>query len=156
MGRCLAACECSAWLCPGLTRRAEHCSQCKLYLLPLLTSFPWPNHRSLQAASSCNAKLTNWSRLCSHPRPAAASKVGRPLHRDWPTLCAAAGGDGATQIVHRQGRDRAPGWGDGKRDAAAGWDGVAAEGGLQPGWLLAGLVAGSPRVIKLLYFGLSV
>lgn len=74
------------------------------------------------------------------------------MHRDWPTLRAAAGGNGATQIVHHQARDRAAGWGDGKRAAAAGWDGVAAEGGLQPGWLLARLVAGSPRVIKAAVF----
>lgn len=46
------------------------------------------------------------------------------------------------------------GWGDGEKDAAAGWDGVAAEVFSQAG-CLQGLSLGLHGSLKLLYFGLS-
>jgi len=79
----------------------------------------------------------------------SASEVGRPLRRDGSASGAAAGRDGATQTAHHWDRDQTAGWGDGKREAAAWWDG---EQGLQPGWLLAGLATASPRLIKAAVF----
>lgn len=87
MGRCSAACQCSAWLCPSLSRRAERCS---LQSPSHSSTYIFPLAKSLQLAGSqqlwCKADKPAQTLLPPTTSSRAASEVGRPLQRDWPTL----------------------------------------------------------------------